>query len=327
MHASAIVFTGPDQVALHDAQIPEPGPGEVIVKTRYSCISPGTELRCLAGKQPDTVWPFIPGYALTGTVVACGPATSLREGTPVFCRGTQRVDIQRMWGGHISHAVVSEGIVYPLAEGADLVAASLGSLAAITLHGVRLSRPQLDENVAVVGLGPIGQLSARLHALAGARVVATDRLASRVELLRGVGITAFVGADDLAAGFAPFFPQGADVVVDATGAQAVVGQAMGLARSIPWGDGPAGGARYLLQGSYSAEVAIPYNEAFQKELSILVPRDFQPRDLRRALELISNGSLKLGDLVSGIYRPDQAAEVYAELRAGRGMTCVFDWES
>lgn len=329
MQAHAILFTGAGKVELAETTIPAPGLGEVIVQAAYTSISPGTELRCLSGQQPGGAdWPYIPGYALSGWVAETGPGTQIAVGTPVFCRGTKTAEHARQWGGHISHALVDEVSLYVLPSSVELHDAALASMAAIALHGVRKSRPQLDERVAVVGLGPIGQLSARLHALTGARVVAADRVTSRVELARSAGVEAVVVEHDLVATFAPIFPEGADIVVDATGASAVLAQAINLAKDVPWGDTLVTGARYLIQGSYPAEFAVPYQEAFRKELTLLLPRDLQPKDIRRALELIDSGALKVRDLASITAPPAEAQQVYTNLRQGASelMTALFRWQ-
>ena len=78
MQTQAILFTDRQRATLTDATVPDPGPGEVIVETAFSCVSPGTELRCLAGAQPDGLpFPFIPGYSLAGHVIARGTDLSL----------------------------------------------------------------------------------------------------------------------------------------------------------------------------------------------------------------------------------------------------------
>ncbi|GAB4191043.1 MAG: alcohol dehydrogenase catalytic domain-containing protein [Roseiflexaceae bacterium] len=330
MRAQAILFSGVDQVELDATEIPEPGEGQVLIAVANSCISPGTELRCLAGKQPDaSPWPFIPGYALAGRVAARGRGVALPLGAPVFSGGTQAASHARMWGGHVSHALLDEAAVFPLPPGLALLDASAARLAAIALHGIRLCRPQIDDTVAVVGLGPIGQLSARLAALSGARVVATDRVTARVELARAAGVEAYLAGGSLAETLAPAIPGGADVVIDATGAAAVLPQAVELARTLPWDDLPTPGARYVVQGSYPDALAIPYHAAFHKELSFLVPRDTQPRDIRRALELLASGALRVADLLGAPRPPDAAPQTYAALRAGEAgmMTAVFGWEN
>lgn len=329
MHTQAITFTAPDQVALRDVEVPEPGPGEVLIEAHYTCISPGTELRCLAGKQPGApAWPFIPGYALAGVVAAAGPGTSIAAGARVFCSGTERASANRCWGGHVGHAVRGEASVFTVPDGVDLLDAAVAKLAAICYHGVRLSRPLPHEVVATVGLGPIGQLAARLHAAAGARVVCADVAPERVAAARAAGLEAIEVSGDLAGAFARALPGGADVVIDATGSPAVLAQAIALARDVPWGDAPPGGARLLVQGSYPAEFAVPYQDAFMKELSILITRDQQPQDTRTALDLMQRGKLRVRDLITDVRAPSDAARTYAELAQSRGaMTFAFDWRT
>lgn len=102
MQSTAILFTAANEIALGSFELPEPGPGELLLQTRYTCVSPGTELRVLSGKQADLpAWPLIPGYALVGEVVARGAGTQIAEGTLVFCTGTGRSNLARTWGGHV----------------------------------------------------------------------------------------------------------------------------------------------------------------------------------------------------------------------------------
>lgn len=328
MQATAILFTGVNQVAVDRVEVPEPGPGEVMIEAAYTCISPGTELRCLRGEQAGNwEWPFIPGYSLTGRVVAAGPNTKLAVGAPVYCTGTRHVNRSRLWGGHISHAVLPEREVYVVPENMKLLEASAARLAAIAYHGLRLSHPLPQEKVAVIGLGPVGQFAARLHAIVGAHVVGADLQPQRVALLRNAGIAAVVPGDGLANAFREFFPNGADVVVDATGAAEVLGETLDIAREKPWDDSPTPGARVVIQGSYPGALSIPYQKAFTKELSFWLPRDVQPQDLRAVLDLIYRNKLQARDVVSDVRPPQDAAETYAELRKPRTplLTVAFEW--
>lgn len=328
MNARTILFTGVGQVALAETQVPAPGPGEVLVQAAYTCVSPGTELRCLAGRQPGTTgWPYIPGYAMSGTVVERGPGAGLEIGARVFCAGTLRAAHRRMWGGHISHAVLPAGEAYPLPDGLDLLSGALGNLGGIAHHGARVGGTRPGELVAVVGLGPIGQLAARCHAALGARVIAVDRSPERVALARAAGVESVEAPGSLAEALAPHLPAGADVIVDATGSAAVLPQAIPLARDVPWGDEEQTATRYLVQGSYPADIAIPYQEAFIKQLTFMVPRSAQPRDIRAVLELAAAGRLALRDIVSDVRPPEAAPETYAELQRAPGslLTVAFDW--
>ncbi len=328
IYAKALLFSGVDTVGIGAVEVPEPGPGEVLVETLYSCISPGTELRCLSGtKDGSDNWPYIPGYAMTGTVVAVGDGVRIPVGTRVYCDGTRKVNVRRQWGGHISHAVLEEDNIYPLPDGLSPRDASLAALVAITYHGVRLSYPQPQETVAVVGLGPIGQLSARLHAITGARVIGGDLSPVRVKALESVGVEALVTSGGLAASFRQRLPEGADVVVDCTGAPGVIQQAIEIARDLPWDDSPTPGPRYVIQGSYGGDFSLPYSPAFMREMTFLLPRNRQPRDVRTVLNLMASGKLKVADLISDIRPPEDAPAVYAALKDPNSglLTAAFQW--
>ena len=333
MKARAIVFTGVGRVALQAVEIPPPGDGEVLVEALYTLVSPGTELRCLAGQQQGLAFPFIAGYSLVGRVTARGPGATLPRGTLVYCNGTARAaGLPLGWGGHASHAVQPESNVYPVPEGVDPLWAVAAHVAGIAYRGVRLGRPQAHETVAVIGLGTIGALAARLHALSGARVVAADLSPHRVALAQQAGIEAFVPLGDLGQAFREpqhgRVPGGADLVVDATGHPAVLRQAIEVARDKPWDDSAEPGPRLVVQGSYPGDFQVPYDAAFRRELSFSLPRDTQPRDVRAVLDLMARGKLRL-DGFAQTRRPGDAVQVYADLAnpATKLLTVAFQWRT
>jgi 2-desacetyl-2-hydroxyethyl bacteriochlorophyllide A dehydrogenase len=328
MKTTALLATGIDKVELADANIPEPGPGELIVEAIYTAISPGTEMRCLAGRQIGVTFPYIPGYSMVGRIGARGPGVTIPEGTIVFCQGTEKADRVLAWGGHLAHALRSAASVFPLAAGVDPLNTALAKLAAIAYRGVRVAKTQPHEEVAVVGLGPIGQLSARLHRLAGARVVAADLDAARVAVAKSAGIEAMVPSEGLARAFAQRQPNGADVVVDSTGAPPVLQQSVRLVKSKPWDNSLTEPARLVIQGSYAENVIFDYHQASYRELSVLFPRDNQSRDIEAVLRFIAGGQLSTRDLISEVCKPQEAHRIYTELRAAKPglVTAVFDWQ-
>lgn len=324
MRATAIVFPGPQEVELREFEPRALREGEVLVETAYTCVSPGTELRALSGVERPA-FPVIPGYAIAGRVVQSRSA--LPEGARLFCAGSIDTAISVNGGGHVSHAIVAAAAATPIPDGVSLLEGSTCILAAIALRGVRLSRPRLGEPVAAIGLGVIGQFAARLHALAGGRVVACDRSAARVAAATAAGVTAVTVGESLAATFAPQFAEGVELIVDATGVPAVLPQAIPLAKVVPLTDGPQPENRYLVQGSYGGEIALPYGEAFRRQLTFLVPKAHQPRDRVAVLELYARGQLRGRDVISAVRRPDAAPATYRELRdpATALLTVAFAW--
>src|SRR5262245_45011361 len=95
MKSEAVLFTGRNRVEYRVVETPDPGPNDVVVATRHSWISNGTEGSFLRGERVDgiTPWepglalpfPMVPGYQKVGIVEAIGrEVRGLREGQWVF---------------------------------------------------------------------------------------------------------------------------------------------------------------------------------------------------------------------------------------------------
>ena len=177
-----MVFRGPGVVELEDRPVPAPGPGEVLLRTRRTLISPGTELTILEGAFPaGSAWdaygqfPFVAGYSSAGEVTALGEGVeSIRVGDVVAARTP-----------HARWATVSEHEVYPLrGAGVALELMPFVALAATVMNGVRRAHVGWGDSVVVFGLGLIGQLTVRYCRLCGARpVIGVDPIDARVALL------------------------------------------------------------------------------------------------------------------------------------------------
>jgi 2-desacetyl-2-hydroxyethyl bacteriochlorophyllide A dehydrogenase len=328
MKTQALIVTAVHSVHVGTIELPEPGPADVLVRTLYSGISPGTELRKMSGVEGDA-FPYIPGYTQTGIVEWVGDSiTDLTSGTRVWCGGTQKANVSRLWGGHTGYALRGRHGIVPLPDTVAMEEASIAKLAAIAYHGLRLAKPAPHETVAVIGLGPIGQCAARVYAAAGATVVAVDLSEERVGIADAVdGVTARVSTAGIAATVKSILSEGADIVVDCTGSNPVIPQAIACARDLAWNSLGACGARFVVQGSYPDSLTIPYDAIFRRELQVLVPRDHLLADLNTVLDLMARGRLSLRELISDIREPVEAQETYDTLRTSKGgfLTAAFRW--
>jgi len=327
--ASAVTFTDVGQVELASFDLPDLRPGELLIRTDASAVSPGTEMRCLAGRQADSVaFPYIPGYSMAGVVEAVSPGCPNAVGDRVFASGTRYASINLQWGGHVSHAITSSDSVVLLPNGCASHLAAMAKLVAIALRGVRVCKPKPSDLVAVVGLGPIGMLSARLYRTTGAKVLSVDQEASRVELARAAGMEALLVDGTIEETVFNYFGQGADVVVDATGIPEVLPFSIAAARQPAWGNPDVNGPKLVIQGSYPNLFTIPYPDAFRKELTILMPRDTTPNEVRDAVMMIADGTCRVDDLISWFGDPGECAKAYGLLKNDRTtMTAGFDWSN
>ena len=198
--------------------VPPPAlqPGGVRVRTAASLISAGTEkmLIDLASKsylgkaqaRPDLVRqvldkarkegllntyrnvmskmekPMPLGYSAAGIVEAVGADVySLQAGDRVAVAGA----------GYANHAEINfvpKNLTALIPDGVSLEEAAYTTVASIALQGVRLARPELGDNVVVIGLGLIGLITAQLLQANGCRVLGLDLDPSKVRLARELGI-------------------------------------------------------------------------------------------------------------------------------------------
>ena len=207
------------RIAVVDAPAPNLRPGWLLVRTRCSLISAGTERRKLelgekglvgkARARPDLVRKAAErarsegvrtavavardrldalsplGYSSAGEVVRLGAGVEgLAPGDLVACGGGG-------WANHAELVCVPRNLVAALPAGVAPEQAAYATLGAIALHGLRRSEAVVGERVGVIGLGLVGQLAARLARAAGCEVIGIDLDADAVELARRAGVRAF----------------------------------------------------------------------------------------------------------------------------------------
>jgi 2-desacetyl-2-hydroxyethyl bacteriochlorophyllide A dehydrogenase len=225
---STIVFPKPKEAVLEDRDAPNPGPGELLIRTRASLISTGTELTIFSGDfPPSSSWadyaqfPFVPGYSAVGDVAEIGS-------------GVDQSWIGTRVASNAPHALFA---LAPTAPGlnqarrlhrADLTyeEAAFFAIAEIVMNGLRRARIEWGESVAIYGLGLLGQLAARLCRLLGARpVFAVDVAAPRLGLLPDdAGLIRINPENEDPAEIVSEHTanRGADVVIELTGNQSLI---------------------------------------------------------------------------------------------------------
>ena len=213
----------------------------------------------------------------------------------------------------------------PIPDAVDDAQAVLARLGAISCHGLRTTPHWPTDRVAVLGLGAIGLFSAKFHTCFGRTIVGFDRSADRVAMARAWGIEADHVTGSTAEHLRRRFPEGADVIVDATGVPAVLADAVDALREPAWGVPCDPPVRYVVQGSYRDELPLPYWPLFNREAQIFLPRDWEPGDLRAIFDLIEAGQLDFPEALYTVADPAEADAVYDafERRSAAGVTALF----
>ena len=231
--------TGELKVA--EAPAPRVGDGSLLVATRISLISSGTERQLidlakasLAGKamaRPDLVrrvvrniqrdglqptiekvfakldTPIPLGYSLAGEVLEVGRRVGgVAVGDRLACAGAGLAN-------HAEINAIPKNLTVTIPANVDDEDASFVTLGAIAMQGVRLAVPTLGEQIVVMGLELIGLLTVQLLKANGCRVLGFDPNAARVSLALELGADVAV-SDSLAEAVVGFTNgHGADAVI------------------------------------------------------------------------------------------------------------------
>jgi 2-desacetyl-2-hydroxyethyl bacteriochlorophyllide A dehydrogenase len=319
-------FVAPRRVEIGRVEVPAPGTGEVLVRTRWSGISGGTELLAYRGELEERLeldealsslrgtfrYPFAYGYSCVGEVEA-SEVEGIPRGATVFA-----------FHPHQDRFTIGARDVVPL-EGVDGHVATLFPLVETALQVSLDAGSRIEETVVVLGLGTVGMLTGALLQRSGADVVGADPRRDRREAATLFGIPCVDTSDIRDAVAASTSGAGVPLVVDASGSLA----GLPLALELLAHEGEA-----LVCSWYgSKEVRLPLGGAFhRRRLSIrstqvsTIPARLSgtwnlQRRRRAALHLMSELPLKL--LATHEIAFERAAAAYAALdRGGEGIVHV-----
>jgi 2-desacetyl-2-hydroxyethyl bacteriochlorophyllide A dehydrogenase len=345
--ARAIVFTQPGEIELRELALGPCGPTELVVKTHYTMVSTGTELRVLAGHYgAEGKFPLIPGYSVVGEVISVGPeASGFRVGDLVSCRNPRSIPgIHSQWGGQASHHVYSttgEDRPVLLPNRARTLDYSIAEISAISFRGVEAAAASAGETALVIGQGLIGAFSAAWLKSRGCRVFVTDVEAGRLERALVRGVSAAVNGRDADAEnrMRVLLNGGADIVVESSGTKAGAMLAYSMLRKKPQAYGkeykvePIGfyrgdWPRLIMQANYLESVTInPFGFVAGEGMIVLAPKDRGVEDRQKAIEAIRTGEISAADFVSKPVPATDAPQAYKTLRDDKNnsFSLVFDW--
>lgn len=320
MKPRKVVASSKNVIEIEEYDMPVPGPGQVLLESLYTVISPGTELAFLHN-MPNTSgeYPYYPGYS--GCCRIIGKADDVENfevGQLVVCQA-----------GHASHQTMSANRCILLPEGVSQSDASVYTLASIAMQGVRKAQIQMGDNVCVLGLGPIGNLAAQLSKVAGAGYVeGIDFVDWRRELALKCGLDSASASSE-----EPAMKSGYDIVIEATGSPNAILPAFKLA--------PKYGKVILLGSTRGKTDNVNfYMDVHSKGLTIIgahagcrsISENFGylhtlRDDEETVLKLMAQRRIRTDLLISEITAVENAAKAYERLtnRDEKLMLIAFKW--
>jgi threonine dehydrogenase-like Zn-dependent dehydrogenase len=182
----AMVFE-PGRVEYVDRDVAEPGPGQVLIRTRAVSIC-GSDVHTFHGRHPFAPLPAALGHELAGEVTGLGSETGRFKigdrvvlepviicGACEFClRGDYHLcrDIsfhhRRGQGAFTPYFVAEEAWIHPLPDNISFEEGALVEPLAVAVHAVGRAGLKIGDSVAIFGAGAIGLLVVMLVRLSGA---------------------------------------------------------------------------------------------------------------------------------------------------------------
>jgi L-iditol 2-dehydrogenase len=337
----AQVFHGPGDLRYEEVPVPEPGPGEVLLRIE-AALTCGTDVKTLRRGHPVMI-PKVPtvfGHELAGTVVATGPGvTGVRPGQRAVaansapcgecppCRRDQANlcdDLLFVNGAYAEYIALPPRVVarnlVPVAPDVPAARVAFAEPVACCLHAMDVAGIRPGDPVAVFGHGPLGLLLGLLARRAGARVILAGKDGPRLAVAARLGFAACLdvgGASDPVALVRGAAGGGVRCAIDATGRPEAWEQAIGAVDK--------GGTVVFFGGcAPGTGIRLDTRRVHYEELRLLGVFHHTPALIRRAVAMLAEGALDPSPLVTDTMALGEVPEALARMGRGEALKVLID---
>ncbi len=333
---------GVGNLELREVPVPKPGPHEVLVEVKAAGIC-GTDLHVKHDTFP--YWPpVILGHEFSGQVhevgeevtdwqpgervvgephtKACGKCWLCRTGNVQICNSKRSIG----WGidgAFAKYMVMPEHLLHRIPDSLSYEEAALVEPTANVVHDVlERSRVESEDVVVVMGPGPIGLLAAMAARAGGARevvIVGTPKdEESRLPVARALGFAEVLNLAqvkpldrvlELTGG------RGADLVIEASGAEPAINSAVDLLRKK---------GRFCVIGMTGKErISFPWDKAIFKGIDLFFNISTSYTSWDRAISLVAAGKVNVRPLITYTEPLTNWEYVFSQLENQQGLKAVF----
>ncbi len=322
-----IVFQGKGLIEVHEFELGELPLNHIHLQTRTSLISTGTEGICLnrlfdPGTHFDrwVQYPFKTGYCVVADVVAIGSQVQgFQVGDRVFTRVV-----------HASEHYVKTDRVSKIPLEVSDEQAQWCALAMIGSMILQAGDIRLEDEVAVIGAGPVGQMALRWLLAAGCKVTICDTVQMRLDMASLAGSChPFLGSVvDFGPHIEMVFGGKPRVVIDCTGIASVFEKALSISRNfgvvVLLGDTGTPANQHLTHDVLTRGVRV-----HGCHISHETPDWHEIKIHQRFFDLVQSGRFSVDGLNTHRFNPREAELAYQLTTDRRSETLGvwFDWRS
>ncbi len=335
MKSKAVVFTEKGQVCYQDVDTPNPGPEDVVIRTKYSWISNGTEgsfLKCerVDGIQPwlpgmKKPYPMVPGYQKVGIVEGIGRnVKGYKEGQWVFATITKIPDVQLGFGGHIANGPSDSNEVLPLPDNLDPILFSGLVLTQVGYNTGSRGEAPVGSHVVVVGDGMVGQWTAQQFKARGFKVALLGRHDFRLSLFpagHGDLIINTKTNPDWQQALQNWALDGIMIAADTVGNEVNYAMNEKLMQML------ARGGHFITAGHNGTRSEMDLKLLIASEITLHCPCGWTRHRLAKTMQSIAQGDMNTLSLITHRMPAEQAAAAWKEIQENRDQTLgvVLEW--
>ncbi|HWJ03186.1 MAG TPA: alcohol dehydrogenase catalytic domain-containing protein, partial [Verrucomicrobiae bacterium] len=312
----ANLLVSPGRLAMQDIDIPQPGPGQVLVRVK-AALTCGTDLKAFLRGHPQIPMPGPFGHEFSGVVAAvgegvskfkvddevmsvhsapCGDCYWCEHGQGNLCESIMESKVLGAYAEYVlvpAHIVEQNMFIKP--DNLSFPEAAILEPLACVVYGLQRVPVRHTDTVLVIGAGAIGLLFLQtLLARDVSTVIMAGRREYRLKLAREIGASRVI--DVTSQDIKEVVEQetsgrGADLVIECTGKPEVWEQATGFARR---------GGHVLLFGGCPKGTSVTFDTArlHYDQITLHSPFHFDPGAVEEAFVMLRDEKVKPGGLIS-----------------------------
>lgn len=334
------VMTEPKKIIFREADIPKPGPDQVLVKIKKIGIC-GSDIHVYHGTHPYTSYPVTQGHEVSGQIVElgeyvkefsvgqkvtiepqvfCGRCYPCLHGKYNLCEHLKVMGFQTT-GTASEYFAVDASKVTPIPENMTYGEGAMLEPLAVTIHAARRFPDVKGTRAVVLGCGPIGILLIQsLKAMGASEVLATDISDMRLDLAKQMGADHVVNTREKDFGEAlveAYGPDKADVIYECAGSDITMEQAIQNARK---------GSTIILVAVFGKRASVDLAKLNDSELDLNTSMMYRHEDYMDAIRFVNEGKIQLKPLQTAhfAFADYQAAYEYIDNNREKTMKVIID---
>lgn len=334
------VMTEPKKIIFREADIPKPGPDQVLVKIKKIGIC-GSDIHVYHGTHPYTSYPVTQGHEVSGQIVElgeyvkefsvgqkvtiepqvfCGRCYPCLHGKYNLCEHLKVMGFQTT-GTASEYFAVDASKVTPIPENMTYGEGAMLEPLAVTIHATRRFPDVKGARAVVLGCGPIGILLIQsLKAMGASEVLATDISDMRLDLAKQMGADHVVNTREKDFGEAlveAYGPDKADVIYECAGSDITMEQAIQNARK---------GSTIILVAVFGKRASVDLAKLNDSELDLNTSMMYRHEDYMDAIRFVNEGKIQLKPLQTAhfAFADYQAAYEYIDNNREKTMKVIID---